>query len=172
MSKPGRLKLSASHLLAMAIPTLLPAPWPSGPVVVSTPVVKCDSGCPGVLLSICRKRLISSIGTESSLVTSPLALTARTPARCSVAYSSNEAWPAARPTRSRFVLSAGHASMMLYATLHLAGVRAVNAKGEVTDGFSMPMEEIKRFRQIDSRTPGHPESHLTTGVETTTGPLG
>ncbi len=74
--------------------------------------------------------------------------------------------------RDRFVLSAGHASMLLYATLHLAGVRAVNAKGEVTDGLAVPMEEIKRFRQIDSRTPGHPESHLTTGVETTTGPLG
>jgi len=76
------------------------------------------------------------------------------------------------PNRDRFVLSAGHASMLLYATLHLAGVRAVNSKGEVTDELSVPMEEIKRFRQIDSRTPGHPESHLTTGVETTTGPLG
>ncbi len=74
--------------------------------------------------------------------------------------------------RDRFVLSAGHASMLLYATLHLAGVRAVNSKGEVTGDLSVPMEEIKRFRQIDSRTPGHPESHLTTGVETTTGPLG
>ena len=74
--------------------------------------------------------------------------------------------------RDRFVLSAGHASMLLYATLHLAGVRAVNANGQVTEALSVPMEEIKRFRQIDSRTPGHPESHLTTGVETTTGPLG
>jgi transketolase len=76
------------------------------------------------------------------------------------------------PNRDRFVLSAGHASMLLYATLHLAGVRLVNAKGEVTSELSVPMEEIKRFRQIDSRTPGHPESHITTGVETTTGPLG
>ena len=76
------------------------------------------------------------------------------------------------PNRDRFVLSAGHASMLLYATLHLAGVRAVNAKGEVSNELAVPMEEIKRFRQIDSRTPGHPESHLTTGVETTTGPLG
>src|SRR5579864_2185326 len=76
------------------------------------------------------------------------------------------------PNRDRFVLSAGHASMLLYATLHLAGVRSVNAKGEVTNELSVPMEEIKRFRQIGSRTPGHPESHLTTGVETTTGPLG
>ena len=76
------------------------------------------------------------------------------------------------PNRDRFVLSAGHASMLLYATLHLTGVRLVNAKGEVTSELSVPMEEIKRFRQLDSRTPGHPESHITTGVETTTGPLG
>jgi transketolase len=76
------------------------------------------------------------------------------------------------PNRDRFVLSAGHASMLLYATLHLTGVRAVNTKGEVSNDLAVSMEEIKRFRQIDSRTPGHPESHLTTGVETTTGPLG
>jgi transketolase len=76
------------------------------------------------------------------------------------------------PNRDRFVLSAGHASMLLYSTLHLAGVRAVNARGEVQKELSVPMEEIKRFRQLGSRTPGHPESHLTTGVETTTGPLG
>ena len=76
------------------------------------------------------------------------------------------------PNRDRFVLSAGHASMLLYSTLHLFGVRAVNAKGEVQKELSVPMDEIKRFRQLGSRTPGHPESHLTTGVETTTGPLG
>jgi len=74
--------------------------------------------------------------------------------------------------RDRFVLSAGHASMLLYATLHLAGVRSVNSRGEASDGLAVSMDEIKRFRQIDSRTPGHPESHLTSGVETTTGPLG
>jgi transketolase len=74
--------------------------------------------------------------------------------------------------RDRFVLSAGHASMLLYSTLHLAGVRAVNEKGEVLNSLAVPMEEIKRFRQLDSKTAGHPESHLTTGVETTTGPLG
>ncbi len=76
------------------------------------------------------------------------------------------------PNRDRFVLSAGHASMLLYATLHLTGVKAVNARGEATKDLAVSMEEIKRFRQIDSKTPGHPESHLTTGVETTTGPLG
>ena len=76
------------------------------------------------------------------------------------------------PNRDRFVLSAGHASMLLYSTLHLAGVRAVNKNGEVQKDLSVPMDEIKRFRQLGSRTPGHPESHLTTGVETTTGPLG
>jgi transketolase len=76
------------------------------------------------------------------------------------------------PNRDRFVLSAGHASMLLYSTLHLAGVRAVNANGEVQKDLSVSLDEIKRFRQLGSRTPGHPESHLTTGVETTTGPLG
>ena len=76
------------------------------------------------------------------------------------------------PNRDRFVLSAGHASMLLYSTLHLAGVRAVNGKGEVLDSPAVSMDEIKRFRQLDSKTAGHPESHLTTGVETTTGPLG
>jgi transketolase len=76
------------------------------------------------------------------------------------------------PNRDRFVLSAGHASMLLYSTLHLAGVRRVDEKGEVTKDLSVSMDDIKRFRQLGSRTPGHPESHLTTGVETTTGPLG
>jgi transketolase len=76
------------------------------------------------------------------------------------------------PNRDRFVLSAGHASMLLYATLHLVGVKDVDKSGKVLDKLSLPMEELKRFRQLDSKTPGHPESHLTTGVETTTGPLG
>jgi transketolase len=74
--------------------------------------------------------------------------------------------------RDRFVLSNGHASMLLYAILHLAGVREVGKDGEVLRELAVPMEEIKRFRQLGSRTPGHPESHITTGVETTTGPLG
>src|SRR6202171_373229 len=74
--------------------------------------------------------------------------------------------------RDRFVLSNGHASMLLYALLHLAEVRQVAKNGEVTKERAIPMDEIKRFRQLGSRTPGHPESHLTSGVETTTGPLG
>src|SRR3989441_9997471 len=74
--------------------------------------------------------------------------------------------------RDRFVLSAGHASMLLYAMLHLAEVREVNENAQILKELAVPMEEIKRFRQIGSRTPGHPESHITTGVETTTGPLG
>jgi transketolase len=76
------------------------------------------------------------------------------------------------PNRDRFVLSAGHASMLLYATLHLAGVRAANEKSEILKEPAVSLDDIKHFRQLDSRTPGHPESHLTTGVETTTGPLG
>lgn len=75
------------------------------------------------------------------------------------------------PNRDRFVLSAGHASMLLYAVLHLAGVRNVE-NGKVTNDLSISMDQIKHFRQLGSRTPGHPESHITTGVETTTGPLG
>jgi transketolase len=74
--------------------------------------------------------------------------------------------------RDRFVLSNGHASMLLYAMLYLAGVREVNKDGDVLKELAIPLEEIKRFRQLGSRTPGHPESHLATGVETTTGPLG
>ncbi len=76
------------------------------------------------------------------------------------------------PNRDRFVLSCGHASMLLYSVLHLAGVKQVEASGQVTDELAVPLEHIKHFRQWGYRTPGHPESHLTTGVETTTGPLG
>jgi transketolase len=75
------------------------------------------------------------------------------------------------PNRDRFVLSAGHASMLLYAILHLAGVRKAE-DDKITKELSVSLDEIKRFRQLGSRTPGHPESHITTGVETTTGPLG
>ncbi len=76
------------------------------------------------------------------------------------------------PNRDRFVLSAGHASMLLYATLHLAGVKESAKDGKILDSLAVSLDEIKRFRQIGSKTPGHPESHITTGVETTTGPLG
>ena len=75
------------------------------------------------------------------------------------------------PNRDRFVLSAGHASMLLYATLHLAGVKEVK-DGKVLGTPAVSMDDIKKFRQLDSKTPGHPESHMTSGVETTTGPLG
>jgi transketolase len=75
------------------------------------------------------------------------------------------------PNRDRFVLSNGHASMLLYALLHLAGVRRVE-KGRVTDDAAVSLDDIKNFRQLDSVTPGHPEYGRTTGIETTTGPLG
>jgi transketolase len=75
------------------------------------------------------------------------------------------------PNRDRFVLSNGHASMLLYALLHLAGVRRVE-KGRVTDDAAVSLDDIKNFRQLDSVTPGHPECGRTTGIETTTGPLG
>ena len=76
------------------------------------------------------------------------------------------------PNRDRFVLSIGHASMLLYSTLHLAGVRAVDAKQQVLNQPTLTLDDLKKFRQLDSKTPGHPEYGLTAGVETTTGPLG
>jgi transketolase len=76
------------------------------------------------------------------------------------------------PNRDRFVLSAGHASMLLYSVLHLAGVRQVDDKYKVLDEPAVSLDDIKNFRQLESRTPGHPEYRLTSGVETTTGPLG
>src|SRR5262245_58487553 len=68
--------------------------------------------------------------------------------------------------RDRFVLSAGHASMLLYAILHLAGVRAVRSSHGTPGDLAVSLDEIKRFRQLDSRCPGHPEHGLTAGVET------
>ena len=76
------------------------------------------------------------------------------------------------PNRDRFVLSVGHASMLLYAVLHLADVREIDAEGRPTGKPAVSLDDIKAFRQLDSKTPGHPEYRITTGVETTTGPLG
>src|SRR5262249_11493719 len=74
--------------------------------------------------------------------------------------------------RDRFVLSNGHASMLLWSVLHLTGTCAVNAEYERLGQPSVSLDDIRRFRQIDSRAPGHPEYHWVSGVETTTGPLG
>jgi transketolase len=76
------------------------------------------------------------------------------------------------PNRDRFVLSAGHASMLLYSLLHLTGVNAVSKDYETLGEPSVPLDAIKNFRQLGSRCPGHPEYRWTSGVETTTGPLG
>src|SRR5215467_2744632 len=76
------------------------------------------------------------------------------------------------PNRDRFVLSIGHASMLLYSLLHLTQVRAVSKDYETLGEVSVPLDAIKAFRQLDSRCPGHPEYRWTSGVETTTGPLG
>ncbi|HET6726135.1 MAG TPA: transketolase [Gammaproteobacteria bacterium] len=76
------------------------------------------------------------------------------------------------PNRDRFVLSVGHASMLLYSLLHLAGVKAVDPDYEVLGEPAVSLDDIKNFRQLESKCPGHPEYHLTSGVETTTGPLG
>jgi len=76
------------------------------------------------------------------------------------------------PNRDRFVLSNGHASMLLYSLLYLTGVRAVNPKYETLGEPAVSLDDIKHFRQMDSKTPGHPEYRITSGIETTTGPLG
>jgi transketolase len=76
------------------------------------------------------------------------------------------------PNRDRFVLSNGHASMLLWSVLHLTKTQAVNAEYEILGQPSVTLDDIRRFRQLDSHAPGHPEYHWVSGVETTTGPLG
>jgi transketolase len=76
------------------------------------------------------------------------------------------------PNRDRFVLSAGHASMLLYSLLYLCGVKAMNPSYKQVGGLAVTLDDIKRFRQAGSRCTGHPEYGWTSGVETTTGPLG
>ena len=76
------------------------------------------------------------------------------------------------PNRDRFVLSNGHASMLLWSVLHLTRTRAVNADYEILGRPSVSLDDIRRFRQLGSKAPGHPEYHWVSGVETTTGPLG
>ena len=74
--------------------------------------------------------------------------------------------------RDRFVLSVGHASVLLYSLLHLSGAKAVNPQYETLGELSIPLDDLRRFRQLDSKCPGHPEYRWTAGVECTTGPLG
>ena len=76
------------------------------------------------------------------------------------------------PNRDRFILSNGHASMLLYSLIHLTGIHEVSPDGKVLSTPALSLDEIKNFRQLGSKTPGHPEFGLTSGVETTTGPLG
>ena len=76
------------------------------------------------------------------------------------------------PNRDRFVLSCGHASALLYSVLHLAGVQAVDSEYELVGEPAVSIEDLKQFRQLGSKCPGHPEYRLTSGVEATTGPLG
>jgi transketolase len=80
----------------------------------------------------------------------------------------NPAWP----NRDRFVLSCGHASMLLYSLIHLAGIRRGGANDAGRDLPAVSLDDIKKFRQLDSVCAGHPEHHMTAGIETTTGPLG
>ncbi len=76
------------------------------------------------------------------------------------------------PNRDRFILSNGHASMLVWSILHLTGVQAVNGEYENVGKPSVTLDDIRRFRQWGSKAPGHPEYHLVSGVESTTGPLG
>lgn len=76
------------------------------------------------------------------------------------------------PNRDRYVLSCGHASMLIYSMLHLSGIRKADADGNISDEPSVSLDDLRNFRQWQSATPGHPEFGHTTGVETTTGPLG
>src|SRR5215470_6140155 len=101
MSNFGRLKYAAPQRAAIAIPTLVATPCPNGPVVVSTPEVHRYSGCPGHLLSSCRKCLMSSSVTDKCPRVSYLGLTAFTPVKCNMEYKSMEACPAERTKRSR-----------------------------------------------------------------------
>jgi transketolase len=80
----------------------------------------------------------------------------------------NPVWP----NRDRFILSNGHASALLYSMLYLSEVKSVSSEYKVLDRPSITIDDLKSFRQLDSRTPGHPEYRVTSGVETTTGPLG
>src|SRR3954467_13048020 len=102
-SNPGLLYRAASHREAIAIPTLLPHPCPSGPVVVSTPLVCLISGCPGVLLPHCRKFSISSSGSEGlSNTFCPSADISLTPAKWISEYNNIDACPQESTNRSRF----------------------------------------------------------------------
>ena len=76
------------------------------------------------------------------------------------------------PNRDRFVLSAGHASALLYSLLHLTSVRATGPRYDENNREAVTLDDLKRFRQAGSRCTGHPEYRWTSGVETTTGPLG
>lgn len=80
----------------------------------------------------------------------------------------NPVWP----NRDRFILSNGHASMLLYSMLYLSQVKAVDSEYKVQNKPAVSLDDIKSFRQLDSKTPGHPEYRITSGIETTTGPLG
>jgi transketolase len=80
----------------------------------------------------------------------------------------NPVWP----NRDRFVLSNGHASVLLYSMLYLSGVKAVDSEYKIQEKPAISLDDLKSFRQLDSKTPGHPEYRITSGIETTTGPLG
>src|SRR5258708_6927613 len=76
------------------------------------------------------------------------------------------------PNRDRFILSNGHASMLLYSMLYVTGVKAVDSAGKVQDAPALSLDDLKHFRQLGSKTPGHPQYGVTSGMETTTVPLG
>lgn len=128
---------------------------------------------PTVALAINTIRTLSIDGVEAAKSGHPGTPMALAPAAY-VLYNEVLRFDPAHPdwlNRDRFVLSCGHASMLLYSMLHLCGVRQLGPHGP-TDQPAVSLADLRRFRQLDSRCPGHPEYGHTSGVETTTGPLG
>jgi len=201
------------------MPTDMPQPWPSGPVVASTPVVDVmfrmtgtaavklaerldvvqrhrelvDNFMRGVDRFYAREmqRRIKqhrgvSVGQYETVAIEPdrvfrivadenCATACRLPAprhrRSDVPTPLRSGRPDLAQSRP-FHIVQRHASMLLYATLHLAGVKAVNAAHKIIDQLAVSLTTSRRSASLDSRCPGHPEHHITTGVEATTGPLG
>src|SRR6266705_808283 len=148
MSKPGRLYRLASHFCAIAMPTLVATPCPSGPVVVSTPETQWYSGCPGALLSSWRKRRISSSVTEGWPRFSYSPFTACVFVRWSTDQSSIEAWPFESTNRSRLgqIGSFGSKRMTRFQSVYTSGASAIGVPG--CPDFACWTASMERVRMV------------------------